>query len=110
MLMTRLKRALRLSTMPLGLAGRNYGLTPLDGKTMKQKLWTTAVIIATVGFAGVAHVWAQNNQLQGHWQLVVANAGDGGNAWKFNPDTGQSYFCYRQNCFAQVTIPYPSKQ
>jgi len=41
----------------------------------------------------------ERGQLQGHWQIVVANAGDGRNAWKFNPDTGQSYFCYPAELF-----------
>lgn len=74
---------------------------------MSQKLWIAAVIVVIACFASVAHVVAQGNQPQGHWQLVVTNGGDGGNAWKFNPDTGQSYFCYRQNCFAQVTMATP---
>lgn len=78
---------------------------------MDQKFWTMTAIVVAVGLASVAHVLAQNNQpLAGHWQVVVSNSGDGGNAWKFNPDTGQSYFCYRQNCFAQVVMPPPTKQ
>jgi hypothetical protein len=77
---------------------------------MNPKFWITAAIVATLGVVSAAHVLAQTNQPQGHWQLIVSNAGDGGNAWKFNPDTGQSYFCYRQNCFAQVTTLPPTKQ
>jgi hypothetical protein len=78
---------------------------------MNQKLWITAAIVVTVGLATMAHVLAQNNQPPaGHWQMVVTNGGDGGNAWKFNPDTGQSYFCYRQNCFAQMVMLPPTKQ
>jgi hypothetical protein len=76
---------------------------------MTQKLCIVAAIVATLGLASAAHVLAQSNQAPGHWQLVVSNAGDGGNAWKFNPDTGQSYFCYRQNCFAQVVMASPTK-
>jgi hypothetical protein len=76
---------------------------------MLKKSWIAIAIAATLCIASAAHVLAQTNQLQGHWQMVVANAGDGGNAWKFNPDTGQSYFCYRQNCFAQVVMVSPTK-
>jgi hypothetical protein len=77
--------------------------------TVNQKLWITTVVVVTAGLASVAHVLAQSSQVQGHGQLIVTNGGDGGNAWKFNPDTGQSFFCYRQNCFAQVTMPSPAK-
>ena len=77
---------------------------------MNQNFWITAVIVMILGFASVAHVLAQTSQPQGHWQLVVSDGGDGANAWKLNPDTGQSYFCYRQNSFAQVTMLPPTKQ
>jgi hypothetical protein len=79
-------------------------------KVVNRKLWILTVIATIFGVGGAAHVLAQTNQPLGHWQLIVTNAGDGGNAWKFNPDTGQSYFCYRQNCFAQVTMQAPAKQ
>jgi hypothetical protein len=77
---------------------------------MNHKLWTMAVIVVAVGLGSVVHVVAQNSQpVAGHWQVVVSNGGDGGNAWRFNPDTGQSYFCYRQNCFAQTVMLPPTK-
>jgi hypothetical protein len=74
---------------------------------MAQKFWVIAAIVVSLGIASAAHALAQTSQSSGHWQIVVTNGGDGGNAWKFNPDTGQSYFCYRQNCFAQVTKQTP---
>ena len=37
----------------------------------------------------------------GEWQ-IVAGGGDGGAAFKMNTSTGESYFCYRQNCFRSV--------
>jgi hypothetical protein len=77
---------------------------------MNQKLWVAVAVVATFSLAGAVHVLAQTNQPQGHWQLVASNGGDGVAAWKYNPDTGQSYFCYRQNCFAQVVMLPPAKQ
>lgn len=44
-------------------------------------------------------------QSAGHWQMVAGSGGDGAAAWKFNVDTGQSFFCYRTNCFASVLLP-----
>jgi hypothetical protein len=46
-----------------------------------------------------------HTQTAGHWQMVAGNGGDGAAAWKIDLDTGQSFFCYRQNCFASVLLP-----
>ena len=37
----------------------------------------------------------------GAWQ-IISGGGDGGSAFKMNTATGESYFCYRQNCFRSV--------
>jgi hypothetical protein len=62
-----------------------------------------SAIVAILGSVAGSHVLAQTPASQ--WQLIVSNGGDGGNAWKFNPSTGQSYFCYRQNCSASKIQP-----
>lgn len=51
----------------------------------------TVMLILFGGF----QVFAQTNQpqQQGHWQMFVNNGGDGATAWKFNPETGESYYC-----------------
>jgi hypothetical protein len=77
---------------------------------MNQKFWITAAIVVTLALASVAHVLAQTNQPQGHWLLVASNGGDGAVAWKFNPDTGQSYFCYRHLGKTVLTTLPPTKQ
>jgi hypothetical protein len=55
-----------------------------------------AAAAAFVGSVAVAHV--QPVQPTDHWQMVAGNGGDGGNAWLFNVDSGQTFFCYRRNC------------
>ena len=59
---------------------------------MKKTLITgiAALLLAT----GTAH--AQTAQ-SGPWQIVT-QSGDGV-AWKFNTQTGESYYCSRFNCF-----------
>jgi hypothetical protein len=71
---------------------------------MNAKL--VVLLIATACIVGSAigtKVLGQPTQPIGRWQMVAGSGGDGGNAWKFNVDTGQSYFCYRQNCFPSGT-------
>lgn len=69
---------------------------------MNSKLLTMIVIAVAVvaSFAG-PKVFGQA-QSTGRWQMVAGSGGEGATAWKFNVDTGQSFFCYRQNCFASV--------
>lgn len=70
---------------------------------MNTKTMIVAATIATsaIVFGGV-RVLAQTGQSPGHWQMAAGNGGDGGAAWKINVDTGESFFCYRQNCFHSV--------
>jgi hypothetical protein len=69
-----------------------------------------AVVSAVVGSLGGVHVLAQANQPTGQWQMVAgASGGDGGIAWKFNTDTGQSFYCYRLNCYASI-LAIPPRQ
>lgn len=65
----------------------------------------TVMLILFGGF----QVFAQTNQpqQQGHWQMFVNNGGDGATAWKFNPETGESYYCHRTNCFASQNSVVP---
>jgi hypothetical protein len=75
-----------------------------------------AILIATAAallgsLAGSAVLGqAQQAQSIGRWQMVAGGGGDGAAAWKYNIDTGQSYFCYRQNCFASVLASAPPRQ
>jgi hypothetical protein len=71
---------------------------------MNAKLTILSAALALLIAFGSFHVFAQGwpqtqTQTQGRWQMVAGNGGDGGAAWKINVETGQSYFCYRQNCF-----------
>jgi hypothetical protein len=58
-----------------------------------------AAAAALLGSATGANLFGQASQSPGTWHMVAGSGGDGASAWKFNIDTGQSYFCYRQNCF-----------
>jgi hypothetical protein len=74
---------------------------------MNMKLaFLIAAAAAFLGSLGSTHVFGQSNPA-GHWQMVAGNGGDGGAAWKINVNTGESYFCYRQNCFLSA---YPPRQ
>jgi hypothetical protein len=69
-----------------------------------------AAVAALLGSAMGANVFGQASQSPGTWQMVAGSGGDGGNAWKFNIDTGQSYFCYRTNCFLSIVATAPARQ
>jgi hypothetical protein len=59
---------------------------------MKKLLLTgIATLLLTIG---TAH--AQTTQF-GPWQMVTGS--QEGVAWKLNTQTGESYYCYRFNCF-----------
>ena len=60
---------------------------------MDTKLVTLiAAAAALLGSAMGANVFGQASQSSGTWQMVADSGGDGGNAWKFNIDTGQATF------------------
>jgi hypothetical protein len=66
----------------------------------------TVMLILFGGFQVFASQTNQPQQ-QGHWQMFVNNGGDGATAWKFNPETGESYYCHRTNCFASQNSVVP---
>jgi hypothetical protein len=76
----------------------------------KVAILIAATAAALFGSVVGATVFGQGNQATGHWQMIVGGGGDGAAAWKFNLETGQSYFCYRQNCFASVLASPPARQ
>ena len=57
---------------------------------MKKLLLATVLVIASFP----AH--AQTTQF-GPWQIVTGS--QDGVAWKLNTQTGESYYCFRFNCF-----------
>jgi hypothetical protein len=72
---------------------------------------TKNLFLAVLMIAGLyaAHAYAQSGtgSAQGPWVMVGAASGDGaGMAFKMNVVTGESYFCFRQNCFLNL---YPKQ-
>ena len=59
---------------------------------MKKTLLTGIAVLFLA--TGTAH--AQTAQF-GPWQMVTGS--QEGVAWKLNTQTGESYYCYRFNCF-----------
>jgi hypothetical protein len=76
---------------------------------MSSKLAILIAALAALLGSAIATVNGQG-QSPGRWQMVVGNGGDGAAAWKYNIDTGQSFFCYRQNCFASALASAPARQ
>ena len=73
---------------------------------MNSNWFVVGIAVGALVLTGIPYVTAQSGRAAGPWQLVVAGAGDGGNAWRINTDTGESHFCYRQNCYA---LPLPTR-
>ena len=71
---------------------------------MKIALTIAACIAAgLIGSMATDRVSAQSTP--NNWQMIAGSGGDGASAWKFNPTTGESFFCFRQNCFPSKLQP-----